>query len=81
MPTNGASQVVLVVKNPLVNAVRCQQHRFNPWVEKIPWRRKQQPTPVFLLGKYHGERSLVGYSPWGCKELDTTEGTELPWWC
>ena len=37
------------------------------------WRRKWQPTPVFLPGKSHGQRSLVGYSPWGCKELDTTE--------
>ena len=44
--------------------------RFDPWVGKIPWRRKWQPTPVFLLGKFHGQRSLAGYSPWGCKELD-----------
>ena len=46
---------------------------FNPWVGKISWRRKWQPTPVFLPGKSHGQRNLVGYSPWGCKELDTTE--------
>ena len=39
----------------------------------IPWRRKWQPTPVLLPGKLHGQRSLVGYSPWGCEELDTTE--------
>ena len=38
-----------------------------------PWRRKWQPTPVFLPGKCHGQRSLAGYNPWGCKELDTTE--------
>ena len=44
-----------------------------PEVRKIPWRRKWQPTPVFLHGKSHGQRSLVGYSPWGHKELDTTE--------
>ena len=37
------------------------------------YRRKWQPTPVLLPGKFHGQRSLVGYSPWGCKELDTTE--------
>ena len=43
------------------------------WVQKIPWRRKWQPTPVFLPGESHGQRSLAGYSPWGCKELDTTE--------
>ena len=46
---------------------------FNPWVRKMSWRRKWQPTPVFLPGKSHGWRSLVGYSPWGCKESDTTE--------
>ena len=47
--------------------------RFDPWVQKIPWRRKWQPTPVFLPGESHGLRSLVGCSPWGRKELDTTE--------
>ena len=46
---------------------------FGPWVGKIPWSRKWQPTPVFLPGKFHGQRSLVGYSPWGPKELETTE--------
>ena len=46
---------------------------FDPWVGKILWRRELQPTPVFLLGEFHRERSLVGYSPWGHKELDTTE--------
>ena len=43
------------------------------WVGKIPWTRKQQPTPVFSPGKFHGQRSLAGYSPWGHKESDTTE--------
>ena len=42
--------------------------RFDPWVRKIPWRRKWQPTPVFLPGESHGQRSLAVYSPWGCKE-------------
>ena len=37
------------------------------------WRRKRQPTPVFMPGKSHGPRSLVGYNPWGCKESDMTE--------
>ena len=46
--------------------------RFYPWVRKMPWRRKQQPTPIFLPGKSHGQRSLVGYSPWGRKKSDTT---------
>ena len=43
-----------------------------PRLGKIPWRREWLPTPVFLPGEFHGERSLVGYSPWGCKESDTT---------
>ena len=46
---------------------------FNPWVRKIPWRRKWQPTPEFLPGESHGRRSLVGYSPRGRKESDRTE--------
>ena len=44
-----------------------------PGLGRFPWRRKWQPTPVFLPGESHGWRSLVGYSPWGCKESDTTE--------
>ena len=43
-----------------------------PMSGKSPWRRAWQPTPVFLPGEFHGQRSLVGYSPWGHKELDTT---------
>ena len=57
---------------------QCRRHKrrgFDPWVRKIPWRRKWQPTPVFLTGKSHGQRSLAGYSPQDCKELDTTEVT------
>ena len=46
---------------------------FNPGVGKIPWGRKWQPTPVSLPGKSHGQRSMAGYSPWGHKELDTTQ--------
>jgi len=47
--------------------------RFDLWVRKIPWRRVWQPTPVFLPGKSHGQRSPEGYSPQGCKESDMTE--------
>ena len=57
-------------------ACQCRRHKrydFDPWVGKIPWRRKWQPTPVFLPGKSYRQRSLVGYSPWGLKESDTTE--------
>ena len=46
---------------------------FNLWVQMIPCRSKWQPIPVFFPGESHGLRSLVGYSPWGCKELDMTE--------
>ena len=53
-----------------------QGHRrpgFDPWVRKITWRKKWQASPVFLPGKSQGQRSLVGYSPWGPEESDMTE--------
>ena len=43
------------------------------WVGKIPWRREWHPTPVFVPEEFHEQRSLVGYSPWGLRESDTTE--------
>ena len=54
----------------------CQSRKykrlgFHPWVGKIPWRRKWQPTPVFLPGESHGQRSLAGYTPWGHTESQT----------
>ena len=55
------------------NAGGTSRHRFDPWVKKIPCRRKCQPTPVFLPGKSYGQSSLAGYSPWGCKESDMPE--------
>ena len=72
-----ASQMLLVVKNLPANAGDTKRHRFNPWVGNIPWRRKWQPTPVVLPGKFLGLRSLLDYSPRGHKELDTTEHTHL----
>ena len=62
-----------VVKNLPANEEELKRCGFDPWVGNIPWRRKWQPTPVFLSGNFHGQRSLVGYSQWGCKELDTTK--------
>ena len=59
---------------------QCRRHKrcgFSPWVGKIPWSRAWQPTPVFLPGEFHGQRSLAGYSPWSCKELDLTEQLAL----
>ena len=70
-----ASQVVLAVKNLPANAGRRKRYEFNPWVGKTLWRRAWQPTPVFSPGESHGQRSLAGYSPWGCKEWDTTKAT------
>jgi len=59
-----------MVKNIPANAGNA---RFDPCVEKVPWRRKWQPTLVFLPAKSHGQRSPLGYSPWGRKESDITE--------
>ena len=79
-----------MVKNPL----QCGTPGFDPWVGKIPYRRAWQPTPEFLPGESHGQRSLAGYnSPWSRKEWDMTErlstaqgmmktiGGGLPWLC
>ena len=49
--------------------LQCGKCGFNPWVRKILWRRKWQPTPTFLPKKSHGQRSLAGYSPWGHKRV------------
>ena len=57
--------------------LQCRRPGFNPWVRKIPWRRKCLPTPVLLPGESHGQRSLVSYSPWGCKESEKTEQLTL----
>ena len=59
-----------------------RETQFDPWVGKIPWRRKWQPTPVFLPGESHGQRSLEVYSSWGRKESDMTEQLHFLsfWW-
>ena len=62
-----------MLKEPTCQSRRHKRLGFDPWVRKISWRRKWQPTPVFLPGKFHRQRSLVGYSPWGCKESDKTK--------
>ena len=73
---------MLVVKNLPANAGDIKtlmswllRPGFDPWVKKIPWRRAWQPTPVFLTGESHEERSLMGYGLQGCKESDTTKAT------
>ena len=55
------------------SALQCRIRRFNFLIEKTCRRREWQPTPGFLPGKSHGQRILVGYSPWSCKESDMTE--------
>ena len=61
-----------VVKNLPANACQCRRQRFHPWVRKIPWRSKCQPTSIFLPGESRGQRSLESCSPWGLKESDMT---------
>ena len=66
-------------KEPACQFRRHKRCGLNPWVGKIPWRRKWQPIPVFLPGESHGQKSLAGCNPWGCKESDMTEMTEHQW--
>ena len=58
------------------SACQCKRCRFDPWLRKSPWRRKWQPTPVFLPGKSYGQRILESYSPWGCKRVGHNLATE-----
>ena len=69
-----ASLLAQMVKSPLA----MQEIWFDPWVGKILWRRAWQLIPVLLLGEFHGQRSLEGYSTWGLKESDTTTLLLLP---
>ena len=66
-----------MVKNLPANAGDIKRHAFDPWVRKNPWRREWLPTPVFLPREFYGQRSLAGYSPWGCEQSDTTEQLTL----
>ena len=68
---------VSLVAQMVKNQPALQETGFDPWVGKIPWGRAWQPTLAFLPGESHGQRSLVGYSPWGHKESDTTDQLTL----
>ena len=57
----------------LAMSLQCKRPRFDPWVRKIPWRREWLSGPVFLPGEFQGQRSLMGYRPWGHKYSDRTE--------
>ena len=65
----GASLVAQTVKN----CRQCRRPGFDPWAGKMLWRREWLPTPMFLPGEFYGQRSLVGYGLWGCKESEMTE--------
>jgi len=57
-----------------ISKLQCRRPGFDPWVRKIPHLEKRMlPAPVFLPGEFHGQSSPTGYSPWDCKETDTTE--------
>ena len=62
--------------NGTESACQCRRSGFNPWVRKIPWRRKWQPTSIFLSGKSQGQRSLAGYSPWGGRRVGHDQATK-----
>ena len=68
---------VLGVSDSKESACNVEDLGSIPGSGKIPWGREWQPTPVFLPGEFHGQRSLEGYSPWGCKESDMTERLTL----
>ena len=67
-----------MVENLPANSGDKRRHQFDAWVRKIPWRRAWQPTPVFLPGESHGQKSLAPYGPQSHRESDTTEATMLP---
>ena len=63
-------KIVFIIRQQRI-CLKCRRPQFYPWVGRIPWRRKWQPTLVFLPGEFHGQRGLVGHSPWGRQESDT----------
>ena len=68
------STIVIVLWLPgKESTCQCRRFKFDPWVRKIPWKRKCPLIPVFLPWKFHGQRNPAGYSPWSHKETDTTD--------
>ena len=72
-------QVYMWLKQKKI-CLQCRRPGFDLWLRKSPWRREWLPNLAFLPGEFHGQRSLAGCSPWGCKELDTTEWLILTSW-
>ena len=71
MTTGKTKALIILDSDSKESTCQCRRPRFDSWLGKTPWRREWIPTPVFLPGEFHGQRSLAGYSPWGLKELDT----------
>ena len=65
-------------KEPICQCRRHKRPGFEPWVGKIPWRRAWQPTPIFFSGEFHGQRSLLDYSPWSHKESEPLSNYHFP---
>ena len=76
-PGKLVTRYILTLISISINRSMHTSQGFAPWVRKIPWRSKWQLTPVFLPGKFHGQRSLEGYSLWGCKQLDIAEPEQI----
>ena len=70
-------ETVITINDTICIYWKVLECSFDPWVSKVTWRRAWQPTPVLLPEESHAQRSLVGYSPWGCKESYMTE--QLNW--
>ena len=72
-PIKTASSFLFVFSYDKNICLAMKKTEFNPWIRRIHWRKEWQSTPVFLPGEFHGQKSLAGYSPWGCKESDMTK--------
>ena len=66
-------EINITIVAQMVKNMQGWRPGFDPWIGKIPWRKEWLPTLVSGLGEFHGQRSLEGYGPWGCKESDTTK--------
>ncbi|CAI9166052.1 unnamed protein product [Rangifer tarandus platyrhynchus] len=72
-PLSDLKEIYYGVSDGKESTCNVGRPRYDPWVGKISWRREWQPTPLFLPGESHGQRSLKGHSPWGCEESAMTE--------
>ena len=77
LTTQSVKNLHAMLRRPGFNPWVRKETGFSPWVGKIPWRREWQSTPVFFPGEFHKQWSLVSYSPWNHRELDTTEWLTL----